>query len=292
MPRAGGEVTRVFEVRPDGPVDPVIVKVYPDRVRWRLAKEVYVYRLLARRGVTRVPRVLHVEPAGVPALQRAFAVMTLLPGGPLSTVVGELPAGDLDPVYGQMGRLLSTVHRIRFPSWGYIVTGIHDPRSTNSAYMAAEFAEKLERFADLGGDSALREAIAVYARGHADLFAACRVPVLCHNDFHEANVLVADTVLTGCVDVENAVAADPLLDIARTDYFSIRDSAAKRDAFLRGYGPLPPGWAERVAVYRLFHAVDHWNHSASAGNRAKLPYAVGDIETMLRGEPLGPWQAP
>lgn len=64
VPRAGGEVTRVFEVRLAAPDPPVIVKVYPDRFRWRLAKEVYVYQLLARAGITTVPRVLRAEAAG------------------------------------------------------------------------------------------------------------------------------------------------------------------------------------------------------------------------------------
>jgi len=44
--------------------------------------------------------------------------------------------------------------------------------------------------------------------------------------------------------------------------------------------------AERVAMYRLFHALDFWNHCAWSGNRAQLPAVVDDIGTMLRGEAL------
>ncbi|GAA2396879.1 aminoglycoside phosphotransferase family protein [Dactylosporangium salmoneum] len=295
VPRPGGEVVRVFEVRLEGQLRPLIVKVYAQRWRWKLAKEVYVYRQLARRGVTGIPRVLHAEPAGVPALPLPFVVLTLLDGEPLSAVAGRLSEAAIGCVYEQMGELLAALHRVRCGRWGYIVTGIYDPKPTNVAYMEAEFAEKLQRFADLGGDPALCEAVAAHALRHADVLAACRTPVLCHNDFHEGNVLVAGEgdrcTLTGCIDVENAVAADPLLDIAKTEYYAIRGDDNRRDALLRGYGPLPTGWPERVAVYRVLHAVDFWNHCAAAGRRAQLPAVAADIETMLRGEPLGPWRS-
>ncbi|MER7282626.1 aminoglycoside phosphotransferase family protein [Dactylosporangium sp. NPDC000244] len=291
--RPGGEVIRVFEVRLDGQVRPVIVKVYAERWRWKLAKEVYVYRQLARRGVTGIPRVLHAEPAGVPALPMPFVVLTLLDGEPLSAVAGRLSGAAIGRVYEQMGALLAVLHRVRCGRWGYIVTGIYDPKPTNVAYVEAEFAEKLQRFADLGGDPALREAVAAYALRHVDVLAACRAPVLCHNDFHEGNVLVSAVggrcTLTGCIDVENAVAADPLLDLAKTEYYAVRDDDSRRDALLRGYGPLPAGWAERVAVYRILHAVDFWNHCSASGRRGQLSAVAADIDRMLRGEPLGPW---
>jgi hygromycin-B 7''-O-kinase len=51
--------------------------------------------------------------------------------------------------------------------------------------------------------------------------------VLCHNDFHEGNIL-ADRdqrrgwQVTGFIDVENDIAADPLMNLAKTDCYSIR----------------------------------------------------------------------
>jgi len=286
--RGGGEVNAVYEVRDAGGARPLIVKVYPERWparsdlwRSKLAKEVYVYRLLARHGVRQIPRVLRHETAGVPALPSAFAVLTLLDGGPLSAVVDRLTEGQADRVYHRMGELLAAVHQISADRWGYVATGIVDAKPSNPAYMLDQFATKLVRFGDLGGDPALAEAIDRHVTRHADVFAACRRPALCHNDFHDGNVLVAEAEggwqVTGYVDVENTVVADPLLDLARTDYHALRDSPAKRDAFLRGYGPLPPDAAARMALYRLHHALEFWNWSASTGKRALL----ADIETDL-----------
>jgi hypothetical protein len=54
--------------------------------------------------------------------------------------------------------------------------------------------------------------------------------------------------VTGIIDMENAVAGDPLLDIAKTDYYAIKEHAAKREGFLAGYGRLPVNWRDRVQL--------------------------------------------
>jgi hygromycin-B 7''-O-kinase len=82
----------------------------------------------------------------------------------------------------------------------------------------------------------LRRAVEEYVERHSDLLTQIRTPVLCHDDYHEGNVLV-DVVenkwrVTGIVDVENAVAADPLLDIAKTDYYAIRANELSEKASL------------------------------------------------------------
>ncbi len=283
--RAGGEVNSVHEVRGSGAA-PVVIKVYDQRRRTRpwlskLAKEAYVYRLLARHGVDAVPRVLREEPDGIPALPEPFAVMTLLAGRPLSTVDGPVPAG----VYGHLGRLLAELHRITAAAWGYVTTGVIDRQPTNTAYTLGQFETKLRRYGTLGGDPALGDAIARHVRRHAGLLAACTRPALCHNDFHDGNVLVdgiGDGMrVTGYLDVENAVAADPLLDLAKTDYYALRHHPAKRAAFLRGYGPLPPDAPARMALYQLHHALEFWNWSAATGKRALLPGIRADIEGFL-----------
>ena len=294
--RGGGEVNAVYEVRGAGGARPLIIKIYPERWpaqadRWRskLAKEVYVYRLLARHGIREIPRVLHHEAAGVPDLPSAFAVMTMLDGHPLSTVGDRLAERHVGPLYHEMGRLLATVHQITADRWGYVATGIVDSKPSNTAYMLDQFAIKLGRFGDLGGGSALATAIGRYVGRHADLFAECSQPALCHNDFHDGNVLVRETELgwqvVGYVDVENTVVADPLLDLAKTDYYALRENPAKRSAFLGGYGPLPPGWAARLALYRLHHALEFWNWSASTGKRSHLAGIRADLEKMISGDP-------
>ena len=66
VPRTGGTLSTVHEVRLAG-ADPLIVKRYADEWRWKQAKEVHVYALLAEHGVGPAPRVVRVDrPAGSP----------------------------------------------------------------------------------------------------------------------------------------------------------------------------------------------------------------------------------
>jgi aminoglycoside phosphotransferase (APT) family kinase protein len=288
--RTGGEVSTVYEIRGAGSAPPLIVKVYAPQWRSKLLKEVFVYRLLARHGVRQIPRVLHAAPKGIPALPLAYTVMTRLDGDPLLAVREQLAAGDVANVYRQMGQLLAAVHRITRNHWGYLTTRVVDIKPTNIAYMTDQFARKLIRFGELGGDPALARAIDRHVTRHADVLAGCTSPVLCHNDFHEGNVLVSrsggEWRVTGYVDVENVISADPLLDLARTDYYALRDDEARRRAFIGGYGPLPPDWSDRFAIYHLHHALELWNWAASTGKTADRSRAETDLDTILSCQAL------
>jgi aminoglycoside phosphotransferase (APT) family kinase protein len=151
--------------------------------------------------------------------------------------------------------------------------------------MTGQFGKKLREFADLGGCDALRSAIERHVAERTELFAACEHAALCHNDFHEGNVLVArdqdgDWQVTGFVDVENAIAADPLIDLAKADSYSIRGDQAKLAGLLDGYGPRGDHFAERHALYRLYHALELWDWFASIGQTGHLPDLADDMRQL------------
>jgi aminoglycoside phosphotransferase (APT) family kinase protein len=280
--RTGGEVSHVYEIRGAGAQRPLIVKAYPPRWRPKLIKEVYVYRLLSRHGIREIPRVLHAAPYGVPEYPLAHTVMTRLPGRPLAQVRGDVARVDLDNAYARMGAWLAAVHGIALECWGYLTTRVVDRKSTNVAYMTDQFARRLSAFRAAGGDPHLARVIERHVDRHAGAFAGCLAPVLCHNDFHEGNVIVDNSSgrwrVSGYVDVEGAVAADAVFDLARTDYHALRGDPARREAFLRGYGRLPPDWADRAALYQLHHALELWRWSADHG-RDTSP-AQADLEAL------------
>lgn len=282
--RTGGQLSMVYELRCAEPDDPVIVKVYADYWRWKQAKEVHVYQLLARHDVGPAPVILHAEPAGN-LLEQAFTVMTLLPGQPLSAISPQLDDVQTHRIYTQLGAILSAVHGIGQDSYGYLTTRILEPQPTNTAYMTGQFAKKLREFTEHGGDPALHRVIQTHVTERAELFAHCPVPVLCHNDFHEGNVLVAagpgGWTVNGFIDVENAIAADPLVDLAKTDYYAIGGNNAKLSGLIDGYGPLPGGWLDRLAIYKLYHALELWDWFASIGHTVPLPGITEDIRQLV-----------
>jgi hygromycin-B 7''-O-kinase len=283
--RTGGQLNTVYEVCCTEPAQRLIIKIYADQWLWKQEKEVHVYRMLAGNSISRVPAILHSESAGGPGNQ-AFMLMTLLDGQPLSEVSAGLDAAAIRQIYRQMGQLLASVHRIGQEAYGYVVTGIVDPVPTNAAYMARQFAKKLNEFADLGGDPELHRAVQARVAEQAGLFHRCPAPVLCHNDFHEGNILVTrvqgDWTVTGFIDVENAIAADPLLDLAKTESYSMRGDETKSNALFDGYGALPEDWRERLAVYQLYHALELWDWFASIGNTSPLEGIADDMRRLAR----------
>lgn len=148
---------------------------------------------------------------------------------PLSAISTQLDDADVHGIYRQLGTILSAVHGISQDSYGYLTTRILDLQPTNTAYMTRQFAKKLSEFIEHSGDLALHCTIQAYITERAALFTHCQAPVLCHNDFHEGNVLVLENpagwTVTGFIDVENAIAADPLLDLAKTRL--LRDPESK-----------------------------------------------------------------
>lgn len=268
--RTGGQLSTVFEVRRTAD-EPLIVKVYDPEWLWKQAKEVHVYGLLTELGDA-VPRVIHVGDN--------FTVLTKLDGVPLS----ETDPPDWRATYQQLGQLLAAIHRVGQPAYGYLTDEILDPLPDNTQYMRRQFTKKSREFDDLNGDPALRKDIEQYVETHVALLASNTAAVLCHNDFHEGNVLVdpATWRITGFIDVENAIAADPLMDLAKTQAYSIRGNAEKLDGLIEGYGDLPLDWPERITLYRLYHSLELWDWFASIGTTVHLDSIAADMAGIVR----------
>jgi hygromycin-B 7''-O-kinase len=269
--RTGGQLGTVYEVRRAG-AEPLIVKVYTPELAWKQAKEVHIYGLLEAQLEDAVPRVVHVGDN--------FTILTKLDGVPLS----EADPPDWRATYRQLGQLLAAIHRIEQPAYGYLTDEILDPMPDNPQYMRRQFTSKLREFEDLNGDPALHKGIQRYVETHAGLLEGNTTPVLCHNDFHEGNVLVdpATWRITGFIDVENAIAADPLMDLAKTQAYSIRGNAEKLDGLREGYGELPPDWWDRTTLYRLYHALELWDWFASIGTTVHLDSIARDMAEIVR----------
>jgi aminoglycoside phosphotransferase (APT) family kinase protein len=261
----------VFEARFADGAASLIVKVYAAEWRWKQSKELHVYRLLAGVADERVPQIVGHEDADNPT-GHSYTVMTCLPGRPLSEVSAGLGSVELADLYTQIGEFAAAVHSVGQPAFGYLVEDIVDPEPTNRAYMERQFAKKLCEYEQLGGDPSLVPKIRATVSAAADNFAQRQSAALCHHDLHEGNILVEEDggrwLLRGVVDVENAIAADPLLDLAKTFAYSIRGQTAKLEGLTAGHPGVTPGWHESTLVraYRLYHALELWDWFASIGN--------------------------
>jgi aminoglycoside phosphotransferase (APT) family kinase protein len=253
-PLPGGEVHSVYELW-DGTGDSYVLKVYRPELAGKREKEILLCALVRERTGVPAPDVVPVEPRA--------AAMSRLPGVALRLLA--LEGSELEAVWRQAGRLLRELHTIEFERFGYIETGVTVPADTNLEYMRRRIAGKIAQ-----GPPALRESLARHFAQREQAFAGCEQAVLCHNDAHDANLLVEDGRITGLVDWENAVAADPILDLAKAHAFSDGASEATLAALVEGYGPLRPDWRQAFDLYVLDHLLELWVWLAHVGRTEPL----------------------
>jgi aminoglycoside phosphotransferase (APT) family kinase protein len=281
----GGEIASIYEISLGADRPPVILKVYPETLRWKLRKEASMLRLVADRLRVPAPHVLAVDDTRT-RLDLDYMLMTKLDGVVFGPLDATLPRAQYLEGYRQIGQLLRDLHAIPMAAFGYIgADGIMTPHVTNRAYITTQFARKLAEFERRGGDAGLARAVTAFAADGAHLLDACAEPVLCHNDLHAGNVLArVDAAgaprLTGVVDFENTQAADPLMDIAKAAYYL---KSGERDALLSGYGDNGrPDVAETLAYYHVYFVLVLWCWMAEIGNAAALPGITRDLELGLR----------
>ncbi|MGX1164199.1 aminoglycoside phosphotransferase (APT) family kinase protein [Bradyrhizobium sp. USDA 372] len=268
----GGEIGTVLEIAlADAPA--CILKVYPESLQWKMAKEVYVLRLLRDLGAA-IPTILLADDTRS-VIELNYALMTKLDGVVLGRREATLSETELFAIYAAMGAALRGINSITLDSFGYIGPhGVWTAYPSNQAYMSAQLERKLKEFCARGGDPALAARLrnSVVARQH--LLDAAIMPRLCHYDFHAGNILVTsqgDPHLSGIVDFENATSGDPLMDIAKAIYYFTAKDAPKREGLLAGYGKIErPDWQETLDLYRVYCTLELWCWMAQIGKHEAL----------------------
>jgi len=263
----------------------IVLKTYGDGLPWRLPKEAYVASLIAGSGDLPAARWLLADDSRQ-RIPRPFALISRLPGRPLSERSGRPEAADL---YRQAGALLRRLHDIAMPAFGYILgDGVWRPSPTNRGYMAAAFEAKFRDFAENGGDAGLLDRIQLFVADRLGALDGCGSAALCHNDIHPGNLLAGQDErggwsITGLVDLENAAAADPLFDLAKALDQIAHDDPPGRDPFLEGYGPVDrPDAGRAIELYRAYHKMEMWNWLAAGGQPHEAPGPAGLISDLAR----------
>jgi aminoglycoside phosphotransferase (APT) family kinase protein len=275
-----GEIGTVFAIDLLDDATGYVFKAYPESLRWKIAKELFVAGLRDGRLGVPTPRIVLAE--------EDFLVMTRLPGSDLISMEATLAPAPLISAYEQMGRAMREVHRIELKAFGYIASGgILQPADSNRIYMQAQFDRKLSGFAQLGGEPELARELSDYVADRLMLLDSCTSPRLVHYDFHTGNMLAErrvdprgeTIVLTGVLDWENAIAGDPLMDLAKTLAYSVRGDRTKHAALLAGYGTIDrPRWRETVALYEFYGLIELWAWWTQIGDHQRARTLVPELK--------------
>ena len=277
----GGEIAAVYEIAFVDPAQPpLVLKVYPDELHWKMKKELTVLGLIQGRLSVSVPRIVFTDDSKQ-LLDLNFTLMTRLDGSILGQLEATSTSAQRRSAYAQIGQLLREFHRIPMQAFGYIgSTGILTPHPTNQAYLTHQFKRKLDEFTERGGDAGLTRQVAAHFADRAELPGACTQAALCHNDLHAGNLLATVTDgslrLSGVLDFEGALAGDPLMDVAKSLYY-LDDEA--RQALLQGYGAIDrERWSQTLDLYHLYFVLELWCWMAQIGNRQPLEKLVLELD--------------
>jgi len=278
-----GEISAVFEIELDGGLPAFVLKVYPEALCWKMRKEMLVACLLDEKLSVPTPRILLSDDSRT-LIDLGFVVMERLDGKSLLGLESTLGQSDTHAIYAQMGRVLREIHAVAMDSFGYIgAEGVVTPFPTNRAYTLSQFERKLSGFSRLAGRPELARKLEAYVEHSIPLLDGCTGASLCHFDFHTGNVLAARRggalQLTGVVDLENAVAGDPLMDLAKTIAYSVRNDETKRAGLLAGYGPIDRrNWPETLTLYQFYGAIELWAWWTQIGDHQRAASMVADLE--------------
>ena len=281
----GGEIAAIHEIVFADARAPVVLKLYPESLHWKMQKEVMVAGWVQDRLSVPAPRILLADESKR-LLDLDLVLMTKLEGAVLGQLEASLTREQLASAYRQIGRLLREFHRIPMDAFGYIgPSGIWSPKATNHAYLTLHLERKLAEFREHGGRADLAERVARCVAQREPLLHACAHPVLCHNDLHAGNLLavVGDGAvqLCGVLDFEGALAGDPLMDVAKALYYLCGEP---RRAILEGYGDMArPHWPETLDLYHLCFVLELWCWMAQIGNTQRLGKLTLDLEHFSAG---------
>ncbi len=240
-PVTGGTFASVWRVRLEDARD-VVLKVGP-RPDVRLLRyerdmipsEAHYYRLAA--GLAPVPEVLFEG--------GDWVFVTLLPGGVLEF------GSQRDAVRSELGAAVARTHTVTGPHFGY--PGGNRPHATDwptafTAIMEAMLADAVDWNVELPVSP---QRVLSALKRCEDNLKQVTTPALVHFDLWDGNVLHEGDRLTGIVDGERYLYADPLVDFVSPVLFK-RIEEEPDHPFVRGYGGPITLDSERLSLYRLY----------------------------------------
>jgi aminoglycoside phosphotransferase (APT) family kinase protein len=256
-----------------------VLKIYPAGGSSLSATEEFGLRLAAEAGVP-VPRAVL---SGVePSTGRAYLLMTRLPGVRWADRRGTLSTAELRTLTADTARALRRLHDVRGTAFGRL-SGDGRRWPTVSAMVESLSGEWLREFSAAGGSPELAGRLRRLVSNRRAVLESGAAPALCHNDFIDGNLVVADAGpphLSGVVDFERASWNDPMSDLAQTRVhvaFHDPDGVA---VLTDAYGCLTADERQRVGLYEVLHRLRERNWIAY-DRPPGWPASVAKLDALL-----------
>lgn len=225
-----------------GPPEGVLSMRYE---RNMMGAEVEALRLMAEVHIP-VPRVYGYD-ASRTLIGSEYFFMECLKGQPLNKVIETMEEEQQELIRESLGALNKRINDITGTKFGCLGQKERQTEDWAACFLGLT-GDLLLDAADLKVElpASAAEITAVFRRGKAAL-QAVTVPRLVHWDLWDGNVFVQDGQMTGIIDCERALWADPLMEY----YFR---SPAVTEAFKRGYGlsRLTPEEEKRSLLYDMY----------------------------------------
>lgn len=222
----------------------VIVRISRQPVPWFVDEE-HVMALARGVGVP-TPEVLGVEQVEHDGELLSFSVQRLMPGRPLSELVGELPPSDVARLVMDAGELLARVHSTVTDRG--IRHELHPPDQ--------DFVARVARLAqETSGPTGARavERAGAFLREEVMQRPAPQLSFT-HGDWLPKHLLIDGDGVVGVIDWEFAGAAPPAFDLARWEVSAGDPLQDRADLLRRGYARVADpeavgaGWVPAFAV--------------------------------------------
>ncbi|HWG22552.1 aminoglycoside phosphotransferase family protein [Actinospica sp.] len=191
---------------------------------------------------TLLPRTLGVDFTHQ-VIGRDYMFQSFLPGVPAREGLRQYPREAWRPFFRRLGEISKRIHAVRGERFGPVGRPGHPTWSEAVSAMLRDIIADLDD-AGLAADDA-REVLAIALRGK-DILDEVRDPRLLHGDLWTINVMLAEhapePTVTGVFDCDRVIWGDPESDwaIYRATRTTGVGSAAERETFWDGYGPLDP----------------------------------------------------
>jgi aminoglycoside phosphotransferase (APT) family kinase protein len=214
-----------------------------------------------------------------------FTLLTIAPGEPLNDNFGGLPREQLLNVYRGVGEFQRSIHRTSAP--GFSDLADHQLNADNAALIKTRVDFALGTYLSHGGKHRLAAKLENFFAENDRHLALVPSPVLCHGDLHPENIRVTrvdgELQFVFAIDLEEAFAGDPLMDLTRTLQTCPLPGDDLTAALLDGYGGRPEGFDDLFNVYFVLYELELWNYYALGGSRKPLRSITRRIKRRLRG---------